>query len=41
MTTTGTGAAFLNLLDPGFHFDTAQVCTAAAANWYARTPPRT
>jgi cytochrome P450 len=38
MTATGTGAAFLNLLDPGFRFDTAQVRAAAAANWYARTP---
>jgi cytochrome P450 len=37
MTTTGTDAAFLNLLDPGFRFDTAQVRAAAAANWYART----
>ena len=38
MTTTGTDGALLNLLDPGFRFDTAQVRAAAAANWYARTP---
>ena len=38
MTTTGTDAAFLNLLDPGFRYDTAQVRAAADANWYARTP---
>ena len=38
MTTTGTDAAFFDLLDPGFRYDTAQVRAAAAASRYARTP---
>jgi hypothetical protein len=36
--TTQADAAFFNILDPTFRFDSPEVRAAAAAGWWARTP---